>query len=65
MSRELITELRPSQPRAVRANIVDRIAVRSDGVPLFVEELAKGAVEARRTPTRIRSTTFPKLYKTR
>jgi len=28
------------------AELVDRIASRSDGVPLFVEELAKGAVEA-------------------
>jgi TOMM system kinase/cyclase fusion protein len=34
---------------ALPAEIVERITSRSDGVPLFVEELAKGAVEAGHT----------------
>jgi len=36
---------------ALPDGLVDRIAARSDGVPLYAEELAKGVIEARRDAT--------------
>jgi class 3 adenylate cyclase/tetratricopeptide (TPR) repeat protein len=44
---ELITST--TARTALSEEIVERIAVRSDGVPLFAEELAKGVVEAKST----------------
>jgi class 3 adenylate cyclase/predicted ATPase len=43
-SQELVAQA--AAEAVLPAELVDRIASRSDGVPLFVEELAKGAVEA-------------------
>lgn len=43
-SQQLVVRATPEA--ALSQEIVDRIAARSDGVPLFVEELAKGVVEA-------------------
>jgi tetratricopeptide (TPR) repeat protein len=40
---------RATAEAALPAELVERIASRSDGVPLFVEELAKGALEAGHT----------------
>ncbi len=46
-SQQLIT--RAIAEATLPAEFVERIAARSDGVPLFVEELAKGIVEAGHT----------------
>ncbi|MBW2725190.1 MAG: protein kinase, partial [Deltaproteobacteria bacterium] len=49
LSRQHVQELITSAftADALSEEIVERIATRSDGVPLFVEELTKGVVEAR------------------